>query len=132
MCSGYTRALSSLLYHAGFKNSLKGAGYFLGAATVAVSPTLALSILVGLIVLAMPWAAFGLDSQLGRAKGKPVTLQDVFKMQYNINLLSAARIFLFGARCALRPVRTCAQAPVSLPDPLYARFARRRSSVSEC
>ena len=108
VCSGHVTALLSLPHHAGFKNSLKGAGYFLGAATVAISPTLALSILVGLIVLAMPWAAFGLDSQLGRSKGKPVTLQDVFKMQHNINLLSAARIFLFGARCALRPVRSCA------------------------
>ena len=119
--------MSSLLHRAGFKNSLKGAGYFLGAATVAVSPTLALSILVGLIVLAMPWAAFGLDSQLGRSKGKPVTLQDVFKMQYNINLLSAARIFLFGARCALRPVRSCFRASPFLPKPEIC--ARSRSGL---
>ena len=85
---------------AGFKNSLKGAGYFLGAATVGVSLNLSLSILIGLILLAMPWAAFGLDVQLGRSVGKKVTLRDVFKMNYNINWLSAARMFLFGSRCA--------------------------------
>jgi hypothetical protein len=55
---------------------------------------------MGIIVLAMPWAAFGLDPQLGRSKGKAVTLRDVFKMRYNINMLSASRVFLFGARCA--------------------------------
>jgi hypothetical protein len=68
---------------------------------VAVSRTLALSILIGIIIVAMPWAALGLDSSLGRSKGKPITLRDVFKMHYNINMLSAARLFLFGARCGL-------------------------------
>jgi hypothetical protein len=49
----------------------------------------------------MPWAAMGLDSSLGKSKGKQITLRDVLKMQYNINVLSAARLFLFGARCSL-------------------------------
>ena len=68
---------------------------------MAVSRTLALSILIGIIVVAMPWAALGLETSLGRTKGKPITLRDVFKMHYNINMLSAARLFLFGARCGL-------------------------------
>lgn len=66
-----------------------------------MSNVLALSILIGLIALAIPAAAFGLSSSLGRVKGKPVTLRDCFRMHYNINFLSAARLFLFGARCAL-------------------------------
>eukprot|EP00892_Ulva_mutabilis_P010082 jgi/Ulvmu1/7446/UM036_0108.1 len=85
----------------GLKNSLKGAGYFLGAATVAASYDVALSILLGIIGLGLPGAIFLLDSDLGKSLGKKkVTLKDVFKMNYNINVLSAARIFLFGSRDA--------------------------------
>jgi hypothetical protein len=80
------------------KNSLKGAGYFLGAATVAVSYELALGILLGLVVLAIPAPVLGLASSLGRSSGKKVTLRDAFHMNYNINVLSAARLFLFGSR----------------------------------
>lgn len=82
------------------KNSLKGAGYFLGAGTVAVNYKMALGILLGLIVLSIPGPVFGLNSQLGRSEGKKVTLRDAFQMNYNINVLSAARMFLFGSRCA--------------------------------
>jgi hypothetical protein len=82
------------------KNSLKGAGYFLGAATVAVSYQLALGLLLGLIAMSIPGPIFGLSSQLGRSGGKKVTLRDAFKMNYNINVLSAARMFLFGSRCS--------------------------------
>lgn len=86
------------LCRAGMKNSLKGAGYFLGAATLTVSYQLALGILLGLIVLSIPGPVFFLSSQLGRSEGKKVTLRDAFKMSYNINVLSAARLFLFGSR----------------------------------
>jgi hypothetical protein len=67
---------------------------------VAVSYELALGILLALIVLALPWAVTGLQTSLGRSTGKPVTLRDAFKMNYNINVLSLARVFLFGSRYA--------------------------------
>lgn len=82
----------------GWKNSLKGGGYFLGAATVGVSYYLSLGILCGLIVLAMPWAATGLSNQLGRARKQNVAFSQLFDNKPNINVLSLSRVFLFGAR----------------------------------
>lgn len=82
----------------GWKNSLKGAGYFLGAATVGVNYYMSLGILCGLIVLAMPWAATGLSNQLGRARKQNVTFAQLFDNKPNINILSLSRVFLFGAR----------------------------------
>jgi hypothetical protein len=81
------------------KNSLKGAGYFIGAVTVSHSYNGALGLLMGIIVIAMPWAVLGLDSELGRAGKGNISLRSVFRMNYNISMLSAARMFLFGSRC---------------------------------
>mmetsp|Transcript_19708 Transcript_19708/g.29246 ORF Transcript_19708/g.29246 Transcript_19708/m.29246 type:complete len:265 (+) Transcript_19708:113-907(+) len=52
----------------GWKNSLKGVGYFLGSALLQISYELALSVMMCLIVAAIPWALFGLDRSLGTAK----------------------------------------------------------------
>lgn len=82
----------------GFKNSLKGAGYFLGAATVAVNYYMSLGILCGLILAAMPWAIVGLSNQLGRARKENVRFSALFENSHNVNVLSASRVFLFGAR----------------------------------
>ena len=81
----------------GFKNSLKGAGYFLGAALIAQSYELALGVMMGLIILALPWAALKLSPELGRSS-KTATLADVFRKKPKVNWLSAARSFLFGSR----------------------------------
>lgn len=93
-------AIQWICMYAGMKNSLKGAGYFLGAGTVNVSYEMALGVLLGLIVLSIPGPVFGLNRQLGRSEGKKVTLRDAFQMNYNINVLSMARMFLFGSRYA--------------------------------
>ena len=83
----------------GFKNSLKGVGYFVGSALIQVDYQLALAFMMGLIVLAMPWAAVGLDPSLGTAKSKNATLRDVFNLgNQNLNVLSFARLFLFASR----------------------------------
>ncbi|PNH09690.1 hypothetical protein TSOC_003673, partial [Tetrabaena socialis] len=82
----------------GFKNSLKGIGYFIGAATIAFNYYFALGLLLLLILAAMPWAAVGLSSQLGRARKENLTLARIFKQPYNINVLSVSRYFLFGSR----------------------------------
>lgn len=82
----------------GFKNSLKGAGYFLGAALVSISYYLALGVLCGLILLALPWALIGLSADLGKTSSKGIKLSDIFSKNQRLNYLSLARFFLFGSR----------------------------------
>jgi hypothetical protein len=83
----------------GWKNSLKGVGYFAGAALLQVSYELALAVMMGLVVIAMPWAILGLDKNLGTAKSQNATWRDVFNLDNTkLNYLSAARCFLFASR----------------------------------
>lgn len=82
----------------GFKNSLKGVGYFIGAALVSVNYYLSLGVLCGFIVAAYPFALFGLTNKLGRARKENVKFSQLFQNKYNINVLSLSRVFLFGAR----------------------------------
>ena len=82
----------------GSKNALKGAGFFLGGALLAwlgfagavtaMAAALALVWLLSLILL---------KQELGKAKHKP-RFRDIFSKSRAINILSAARLFLFGAR----------------------------------
>eukprot|EP00584_Thalassiosira_punctigera_P025406 CAMPEP_0172548838 /NCGR_PEP_ID=MMETSP1067-20121228/18052_1 /TAXON_ID=265564 ORGANISM="Thalassiosira punctigera, Strain Tpunct2005C2" /NCGR_SAMPLE_ID=MMETSP1067 /ASSEMBLY_ACC=CAM_ASM_000444 /LENGTH=592 /DNA_ID=CAMNT_0013336127 /DNA_START=217 /DNA_END=1995 /DNA_ORIENTATION=- len=83
----------------GWKNSLKGVGYFLGSALLQVSYPLALGFMMGLIVIAMPFAVFGLDKDLGTAKKNNASLKEIFVFDnFNLNVLSLARLFLFASR----------------------------------
>lgn len=83
----------------GWKNSLKGVGYFLGSVLIQVSYELALGVMMGLVVLAMPWAILGLDKNLGTAKQKNASWKEVFVFDnQNLNWLSFARLFLFASR----------------------------------
>jgi Major Facilitator Superfamily len=83
----------------GWKNSLKGVGYFLGSALLQVSYEAALASMMGLVLLAMPWAILGLDRNLGTAKKKNATWSEIFVFDNrNLNWLSLARLFLFASR----------------------------------
>jgi hypothetical protein len=83
----------------GWKNSLKGVGYFAGSALIQVSYIWALISMMMLVVLAMPWAIFGLNPQLGTAKSKSSTWGEIFCLDNpNLNILSMARLFLFASR----------------------------------
>ena len=83
----------------GWKNSLKGVGYFLGSALLEISYEAALGVMMGLIVLALPWPIFGLDKNLGTAKKANATWREIFVMDnHNLNWLSLARLFLFASR----------------------------------
>lgn len=82
----------------GFKNSLKGVGYFIGAALVSVNYYLSLGVLCGFILVAYPFAVFGLTNKLGRARKENVKFSQLFDNKYNINVLSLSRVFLFGSR----------------------------------
>ena len=82
----------------GSKNALKGVGFFLGGALLttvgfpaAVGAMAAVLLLVWLSSMAL------LTRDLGKAKAKP-KFRDIFSKSRAINLLSAARMFLFGAR----------------------------------
>ena len=82
----------------GSKNALKGAGFFLGGvlltwlgfagAVAAMATALALVWLASLVLL---------QTDLGKAANKP-KFRDIFSKSRAINILSAARMLLFGAR----------------------------------
>ncbi|XP_077984814.1 uncharacterized protein LOC144439401 [Glandiceps talaboti] len=82
----------------GWKNSLKGLGYFLGSAFLMINYYVALAVMCGLILLALPLAVCGLTSELGRTRKENIKLKSIFKKNYNVNTLSLARFFLFGSR----------------------------------
>jgi len=82
----------------GSKNALKGAGFFLGGLLLAtLGFVMALwAMAAGLAVVLAATIAF-LPGDLGKAKTK-VTFSKILSKSRPINLLSAARFFLFGAR----------------------------------
>ena len=82
----------------GSKNALKGVGFFLGGALLAVLGFQA-SLMAMATVLALIWMAslVLLKKDLGKAKAKP-KFRDILSKSRAINILSAARLFLFGAR----------------------------------
>lgn len=82
----------------GSKNALKGVGFFLGGALLALmgftGAVIAMAIALGVIWLA---SLMLLKKDLGKAKSKP-KFSELFSKSRAINILSAARLFLFGAR----------------------------------
>jgi MFS family permease len=83
----------------GWKNSLKGVGYFLGSALLEISYEAALWTMIALILLALPFAVFGLSKDLGTAKKKNASWREIFVLDnWNLNVLSFARMFLFASR----------------------------------
>jgi predicted MFS family arabinose efflux permease len=103
----------------GSKNALKGAGFFLGGfllATLGFGP--ALWAMAGCLGVALAATMVLLPGDLGRAKAKTKFTQ-LFSKSRAINRLSAARVFLFGAR----DVWFVVGLPVFLYDVLGWRFA---------
>jgi predicted MFS family arabinose efflux permease len=82
----------------GSKNALKGVGFFMGGALLALLGFSG-AVLAMAAVLALVWLAslLLLKKDLGKAKAKP-KFRDLLSKSRAINLLSAARLFLFGAR----------------------------------
>lgn len=82
----------------GSKNALKGAGFFLGGLLLTLigfqySVLLMAAVLSLVLIGSLTW----LDNDMGKAKSKPKFSQ-IFSKSGPINILSAARLFLFGAR----------------------------------
>ncbi len=82
----------------GSKNALKGVGFFLGG-TLLTAIGFRWSVAAMAIGLALVWllSLVLLKRDLGKARSKP-KFRDLLSKSRAINLLSAARLFLFGAR----------------------------------
>jgi predicted MFS family arabinose efflux permease len=82
----------------GSKNALKGAGFFLGAALLdGVGFRATLWMLAGALAAVLIVTVVLLPKGVGRLAGKP-KFRQVFSNRAEINWLSGARFFLFGAR----------------------------------
>ncbi len=104
----------------GSKNALKGVGFFLGGAMLGwlgFAPSL--WTMAGVLLATLLICAFALPHHIGQAKEK-VGFGGVFSMTPAINVLSAARFFLFGSR----DVWFVVGLPVFLYDRLGWNFAQ--------
>jgi len=82
----------------GSKNALKGAGFFLGGVLLTwLGFRGALLAMAGGLAIVLIAAVLSLPGDMGRAKSKTKFSQILSKSR-EINLLSAARLFLFGSR----------------------------------
>jgi hypothetical protein len=82
----------------GSKNALKGVGFFLGGLLLTLlSFTGAVLLMAGVLLIVWCYSLYALKSDLGKAKNKP-KFADMFSKSRAINILSAARLFLFAAR----------------------------------
>lgn len=91
------------LYHwvallTGSKNALKGAGFFLGGALLAgLGFNMAIAAMMAVLALVWLMSLALLKKDLGKAKNKP-KFTEIFSKSRSVNILSAARLFLFAAR----------------------------------
>lgn len=82
----------------GSKNAVKGLGFFAGGVLLeAVGFRAALWLLAALIAVVLLLGLLSLPRDLGKAKPSR-SLSEFFAKSTGVNLLAAARIFLFGAR----------------------------------
>jgi predicted MFS family arabinose efflux permease len=82
----------------GSKNALKGVGFFLGGLLLAVLGfKAALWGMAGALFVVLVGSTASLPPMLGRSKRKPKFV-GIFSKSREVNVLSAARLFLFGAR----------------------------------
>ena len=82
----------------GSKNALKGVGFFLGGLLLSTQGFVhGLWLMAGCLALVLVASVALLPRDMGKAKSK-AKASELFSKSRSINLLSAARVFLFGAR----------------------------------
>ncbi len=82
----------------GSKNTLKGVGFFLGGLLLSLLEFRgALFLMAGMLFFIWLFSLVKLKKDLGKARNKP-KFNEIFSKSTAINVLSAARLFLFGAR----------------------------------
>lgn len=82
----------------GSKNAMKGVGFFVGGLLLElVGFRPALWLMAGLIGVILIAGLLTLPRELGKAKSSK-TMKELFSKSRGVNLLAAARVFMFGAR----------------------------------
>ena len=82
----------------GSKNALKGAGFFIGGLLLStIGFQYAVLAMAAVLTLVFIGSVLSLEADMGKAKTKP-KFKQIFSKSDSINILSAARMFLFGAR----------------------------------
>ena len=82
----------------GSKNALKGVGFFLGGVLLSVCGFVyALWIMAGALFALLILSGWLLPNSMGKASTK-AKIKEIFSKSRPINILSMARVFLFGAR----------------------------------
>ena len=82
----------------GSKNALKGAGFFIGGLLLStIGFQYAVLTMAAVLTLVFTGSVVSLEADMGKAKTKP-KFKQIFSKSESINILSAARMFLFGAR----------------------------------
>ena len=82
----------------GSKNAMKGLGFFLGGLLLELLGfRLALWVMAGMLALVLIAVLLSLPAMMGKSKASS-SARELFGKSRGVNLLAAARIFLFGAR----------------------------------
>lgn len=95
---GAGRLFKWVAWFTGSKNAMKGIGFFLGGLLLdAVGFRPALWLMAGLLLAVLAAGLVLLPRELGKAKPSK-SMRELFAKSAGVNLLAAARVFMFGAR----------------------------------
>ncbi|MBU2533532.1 MAG: organoarsenical effux MFS transporter ArsJ [Alphaproteobacteria bacterium] len=96
--SGNSELFHLVAWFTGSKNAMKGVGFFLGGLLLEVLGFRgALWLMAAMIGLVLAGGLLMLPRQLGKAQSSK-SVKELFGKSRGVNLLAAARVFLFGAR----------------------------------
>lgn len=95
---GAGRLFKWVAWFTGSKNAMKGVGFFVGGLLLdAVGFRAALWSMAGLLFVVLLAGLLLLPRELGKAKASK-SMRELFAKSSGVNLLAAARVFMFGAR----------------------------------
>ena len=95
---GAGRLFKWVAWFTGSKNAMKGIGFFVGGLLLeAVGFRAALWLMAGLLSVVLLAGLLLLPRELGKAKASK-SMRELFAKSAGVNLLAAARVFMFGAR----------------------------------
>jgi MFS family permease len=95
---GNSQLFRWVAWFTGSKNAMKGIGFFLGGLLLETAGFRnALWLMAGFLAVILVAGMLSLPTQLGKAKASK-SVSELFAKSSGVNLLAAARIFMFGAR----------------------------------
>jgi predicted MFS family arabinose efflux permease len=96
--SADSRLFKWVAWFTGSKNAMKGAGFFLGGLLLELLGfRLSLWVMAAALALVLAGVVLSLPPMMGKSKASS-SARELFGKSKGVNLLAAARIFLFGAR----------------------------------